>query len=75
MHKKIFVLIDFYFQGQLNEGVFGSVIKPGPARRVDPGPGRPGGRTGPGLLKDRLGQQPGQTRTRPDVFFFFKYEI
>jgi len=32
-----------------------SVIKPGPA-------GRPGGWTGPGLLKDRLGQQPGQTQ-------------
>jgi hypothetical protein len=30
-----------------------------PARRVDPGPG---GWIGPGLLKDRLGQQPGQTR-------------
>jgi hypothetical protein len=27
------------------------VIKPGPARRVDPGPG---GWTGPGLTKDRL---------------------
>jgi hypothetical protein len=38
------------------------VIKPGPARRVDPGPGRPGGWTGPGLIKDRLWQQPGQTR-------------
>ena len=29
-----------------------------PARRVDPGPG---GWTSLGLLKDRLGQQPGQT--------------
>jgi hypothetical protein len=38
------------------------VIKPGPARRVDPGPGRPGGWTGSGLIKDRLWQQPGQTR-------------
>ena len=27
-----------------------------PARQVDPGPGRPGGWTDPGLLKDRLGQ-------------------
>jgi hypothetical protein len=44
-----------------------------PTRRVNPGPGRPGGWTGPGLLKDRLGQQPGQTRANPDEtrFFFF----
>ena len=63
-----------------------TVIKPGPARRVDPGPGRPGGWTGPGLTKDRLWQQPGQTRVtrwvdpgpgrpgepgRDPVFFFF----
>ena len=39
-----------------------TVIKPGPALRVDPGPGRLGGWTGPGLIKDRLWQQPGQTR-------------
>jgi hypothetical protein len=39
-----------------------TVIKPGSARRVDPGPGRPGGWTGPGLIKDRLWQQPDQTR-------------
>jgi hypothetical protein len=38
---------------------FSTVIKPGPARRVDPGPG---GWTGLGLTKDRLWQQPGQTR-------------
>ena len=55
-------------------------IKPGPA-------GRPGGWTGPGLIKDRLWQQLGQTRaTRnpgdpgelgrdPVFFFFFKYGI
>jgi hypothetical protein len=55
------------------------VIKPGPARRVDPGPGRPGGWTGPGLIKDRVLQQPGQTRvtranpdeTRFSFLFFF----
>jgi hypothetical protein len=57
-----------------------TVIKPGPARRVDPGPGRPGGWTGPGLTKDWLWQQPGQTRAtrwvdpgepgRDPVFFF-----
>ena len=61
------------------EGVAATVIKPGPTRRVDPGPGRPGGWTGPGLTKDRLWQQPGQTRAtwdpgepgRNPVFFFF----
>ena len=65
------------------EGVAATVIKPGPARRVDPGPGRPGGWTGLGLTKDRLWQQPGQTRVtrwvdpgpgrtrmRPDFFCF-----
>jgi len=45
-----------------------------PAWRVNPGPGRLGGWTGPGLLKDRLGQQPGQTRANQDetrfLFFF-----
>jgi cell division protein FtsN len=52
-----------------------------PARRVDPGPGRPGGWTGPDLTKDRLWQQPGQTRAtraNPDetrFFFFFKCGI
>jgi hypothetical protein len=53
------------------------VIKPGPARRVDLGPGKPGGWTGPGLIKDRLGQQPGRTRANPDEtrFFFFKCGI
>ena len=66
---------------QMREGppVLNTVIKPGPARRVDPGPGRPGGWTGPGLIKDRLWQQPGQTRATRDpseperdlVFFFF----
>ena len=38
------------------------VIKPGPARRVDPGPHRPSGWTGSGLLKYRHVQQPGKTR-------------
>jgi len=52
--------------------LFVIVIKPGPARRVNPGPGRPGGWVGPGLIKDRLWQQPGKTRAtrmRPDFFF------
>jgi hypothetical protein len=51
-----------------------TVIKPGLARRVDKGPGRPGGWTGLGLIKDRLWQSPGQTRANPDetrCFFFF----
>jgi hypothetical protein len=39
------------------------VIKPGPARQVDPGPGRPDSWTGPGLLKDRLMQRPGKIRS------------
>ena len=64
-------------------GLADIVIKPGPARRVDPGPGRPGGWTGPGFIKDRLWQQPGRpgwsTRNpgdpgepgRDPVFFFF----
>ena len=71
-----------------HEGLPSTVIKPGPARRVGLGPGRPGGWTGPGLTKDRLWQQPGQTRatrwvdpgpgrtrTRPGfVFFFFFFK-
>jgi hypothetical protein len=40
-----------------------TVIKPDSARRVDPGSGRSGGWTGPDLIKDRLWQQPGQTRS------------
>jgi hypothetical protein len=40
-----------------------SVLKPGPARRVDPGPGRPGPRTGPGGGKNPLGNWPGETRS------------
>jgi len=56
-----------------------------PARRVDPGPG---GWTGSGLIKDRLWQQPGQTRatrrvnpgpgrtrTRPLFFFFQMWDL
>jgi len=38
------------------------VLKPGPARRVDPGPGRPGSRAGPGLSKKQPGNWPGETR-------------
>ena len=34
-----------------------TIIKPGPARA-----GQPDGWTGSGLLKDRLGQQPGKTQ-------------
>jgi hypothetical protein len=33
----------------------GTVLKPGPARRVDPGPGPPGPGTGPGGGKNPLG--------------------
>jgi hypothetical protein len=63
--------------------VDGTIIKPGPAQRIDPEPGRPGGWTGPGLIKDRLWQQPGQTRATRRVdpedetrfFFFFNVEF
>jgi len=40
-----------------------SVLKLGPARRVDPGPGRPGPGTGPGGDKNPLGNWPGETRS------------
>jgi len=40
-----------------------SVLKPGPARRVDPGPGRPGPGTGPGGGKNPLGNWLGETRS------------
>jgi len=43
-----------------------SVLKPGPARRVDPGPGRPGPGTGPGGGKNPLGNWPGETRSTRD---------
>jgi len=39
------------------------VIKPDPAQRVDPEPGRFSGWIGSGLIKDRLKQQPGKTRS------------
>jgi len=41
-----------------SQALINIVIKPSPARQVDLGPG---GWTGPGLIKDRLWQQPGQT--------------
>jgi hypothetical protein len=40
-----------------------SVLKPGPAWRVDPGPGRPGPGTGTGEDKNPLGSWPGGTRS------------
>jgi hypothetical protein len=67
------------------------VLKPGPARRVDPGPSRPGHGTGPGLSKNPPESWPGktrstrwvdpgpgrpeQTRLRPDLFFFICIEV
>jgi hypothetical protein len=64
-----------YMSSSSYERAAGTIIKPGPV-------GRPGGWTGPGLIKDRLWQQPGQTRAtrnpgdpgepgRDPVFFFF----
>ena len=43
-----------------------SVLKPGPARRVDPGPGRPGPGTGPGGGKNPLRNWPRETRSTRD---------
>ena len=54
-----------------------SVLRPGLARRVNPGPGRPGPVAGPGLSKKQAGNWPGQTRpARPNpaetrVYFFY----
>jgi hypothetical protein len=42
---------------------FHSVLKPGSARRVDPGPGRPGPGTSPGGGKNPLGNWPGETQS------------
>jgi hypothetical protein len=63
------------------------VLKPGPARWVDPGPGRPG--LWPGLSKKQAGNWPGetrstwrvgsgpgrlgQTRLRPSLIFIFSW--
>jgi len=50
-----------------------------PARRVESEPGRPGGWTALGLLKYRLGQQPGQTRATQanpnETRFFFPFQM
>jgi len=43
--------------------VIASVLRPGPARWVDPGPGRPGPGTGPGGGKNPLGSWSGETRS------------
>jgi hypothetical protein len=40
-----------------------TVLKPGPARRVDPGPGRPGPGTDPGLSKNPHGSWSGEIRS------------
>jgi hypothetical protein len=72
-------------------GLYHSVLKPGPARRVDSGPGRPGPETGPGGGKNPLGSWPGETRStrrvdpgtgppgqtqlRPDLFFFILIDV
>jgi hypothetical protein len=58
-----------------------SVLRPGLARRVNPGPGRPGPVAGPGLSKKQVGNWPGQTRSTrrvdpgpgwdPGLFFIY----
>jgi hypothetical protein len=40
-----------------------TVLKPGPARRVDPGPGRPGPGIDPGLSKNPHGSWSGEIRS------------
>jgi hypothetical protein len=81
-------LVSIYIHHQLGQYIFLhgevlsiSVLKPEPARRVDPGPSRPGPGTGPGGGKNLLGKTrstqrvdpgpgpPGQTRVRPGQFF------
>ena len=42
------------------------VLKPGPAQRVDPGPGRPGPGIGPGGGKNQLGNWSGETQSTRD---------
>jgi hypothetical protein len=74
---------NFYLEGHFARALCplalhaGSVLKPGLARRVDPGPGRPWPETGPGGGKNPLGNWPGETRsTRSNpgetqsIFFF-----
>jgi len=46
---------------------FKRVLKPGPARRVDPGPSRPGPGIGPGGGKNPFGNWPGKTRSTRQV--------
>jgi hypothetical protein len=54
------------------------VLKPEPARRVDPGPGQPGPGTGPGLGKNPSGSWPGGTwstwvnpaETQPFIYIY-----
>jgi len=48
---------------QKRKGLLTSVLRPGPAQRVNPGPGRPGPVAGPGLSKKQAGNWPGQTRS------------
>ena len=55
------------------------VLKPGPARQVDPGPGRPGSGTGPSWRKNMERKNPvwpskirSKTRLQPVVFFLLK---
>jgi hypothetical protein len=56
-----------------------TVLKPGPARWVDPGPGQPRPRTGPGGGKNPIGSRPCETRLTRDpvhpVYFFILTDI
>jgi hypothetical protein len=78
-----------FMRNKLNQDVsvhVSSVLRPGPARRVNLGPGRPGPVAGSGLSKKQAGNwrdqtrstrrvdpgpgRPGQTRLRPGFIFF-----
>jgi hypothetical protein len=64
--KKILIAKHIYYR------VATSVIKPGPARRVDPGPGPVRVRQKTGLRKKPVKPgRPGLTRVRPGVYINF----
>jgi hypothetical protein len=65
----VFFLESVYFYSTTSLSTI--IIKLGPTWRVNLGPNRPGGWTSPGLIKNRLWQQPGQTRVNPNETRFF----
>jgi hypothetical protein len=55
--------------------VFNIVLKPGPAWWVDPGPGRPGHGTGPGLRKNSSGTRPTQVNPAETRLIFHAFSL